>query len=48
MAASFAILNTSFNLHGEPVVCTAEDALRVFDVSGLEYLALENVLLRKV
>jgi len=42
------ILNTSFNLHGEPVVCTAEDALRVFDVSGLEYLALENILLRKV
>src|SRR5882672_451214 len=27
------ILNTSFNLHGEPVVCTAEEALRVFDVS---------------
>lgn len=42
------ILNTSFNLHGEPVVCTADDALRVFDVSGLEYFALENVLLRKV
>jgi carbamoyltransferase len=42
------ILNTSFNLHGEPVVCTAEDALRVFDVSGLQYLALENVLLKKV
>jgi carbamoyltransferase len=42
------ILNTSFNLHGEPVVCTAEDALRVFDVSGLKYLALENVMLRKV
>jgi carbamoyltransferase len=42
------ILNTSFNLHGEPVVCTVDDALRVFDVSGLEYLALENVLLRKV
>jgi carbamoyltransferase len=42
------ILNTSFNLHGEPVVCTAEDALRVFDVSGLEYLALENILLKKV
>jgi len=30
------------------VVCTAEEALRVFDVSGLEYLALENILLRKV
>ena len=42
------ILNTSFNLHGEPVVCTAEDALRVFDISGLEYLALENIMLKKV
>jgi len=41
------ILNTSYNLHGEPVVCTAEDALRVFDISGLEYLAMENVLLKK-
>jgi carbamoyltransferase len=42
------ILNTSFNLHGEPVVCTPEDALRVFDISGLEYIALENVLLTKL
>lgn len=41
------ILNTSFNLHGEPVVCTPEDALRVFDVSGLEHLALANILLSK-
>ena len=42
------ILNTSFNLHGEPVVCSPEDALRVFDVSGLQHLALENVLVSKV
>ena len=42
------ILNTSFNLHGEPIVCTPEDALRVFDISGLEHLALENILLTKV
>jgi carbamoyltransferase len=42
------ILNTSFNLHGEPIVCTAEDALRVFDVSGLQHLAIENLLLTKV
>src|SRR5215469_905649 len=42
------ILNTSFNLHGEPIVCTPEDALRVFDVSGLEHLALENILLTKL
>jgi carbamoyltransferase len=41
------ILNTSFNLHGEPVVCTPFDALRVFDISGLKYLALDNVLLSK-
>lgn len=42
------ILNTSFNLHGEPVVCKPEDAMRVFDVSGLQYLALGNVLLSKI
>jgi carbamoyltransferase len=42
------ILNTSFNLHGEPVVCSPEDALRVFDISGLEHLALDNVMLNKV
>jgi len=41
------ILNTSFNLHGEPVVCSPEDALRVFDISGLEYLAIGNFLLSK-
>jgi carbamoyltransferase len=41
------ILNTSFNLHGEPVVCSPKDALRVFDVSGLQHLAIGNFLLSK-
>jgi carbamoyltransferase len=41
------ILNTSFNLHGEPVVCSPKDALRVFDISGLEYLAIGDTLLSK-
>ena len=41
------ILNTSFNLHGEPVVCSPEDALRVFDISGLEHLAIGSFLLAK-
>jgi carbamoyltransferase len=41
------ILNTSFNLHGEPNVETPEDALRTFENSGLEYLALENFLISK-
>ncbi len=36
------LLNTSFNLHGYPIVCTPADALRVFAESGLEHLALEN------
>jgi carbamoyltransferase len=42
-----AVLNTSFNLHGEPVVCSPVDALHVFDESGLKNLQLEHVLLRK-
>ncbi len=35
-----ALLNTSFNLHGEPIVCTLEDAWRVFTMSGLDGLML--------
>ncbi|KKQ36169.1 MAG: Carbamoyl transferase [Candidatus Woesebacteria bacterium GW2011_GWA1_37_7] len=42
-----AVLNTSFNLHGYPIVCSPEDALYVFENSGLEYLALENYLVSK-
>jgi carbamoyltransferase len=36
------ILNTSFNLHGFPVVYHPEDALEVLDQSGLRFLALGN------
>jgi carbamoyltransferase len=36
------ILNTSFNLHGSPIVYQPTDALDVFDRSGLQYLALGN------
>jgi carbamoyltransferase len=35
-----AVLNTSFNLHGEPIVCSADDALDTFEASGLPHLAL--------
>ena len=42
-----AILNTSFNLHGYPLVYSPVDALKVFDVSGLEYLALGNFIVSK-
>lgn len=42
-----AVLNTSFNLHGFPLVGSPEDALEVFNNSGLEYLAIENFMLSK-
>lgn len=42
------ILNTSFNLHGEPNVETPEDALRTFEHSGLPHVAIGNYLISKV
>jgi carbamoyltransferase len=41
------VLNTSFNLHGYPVVCDPDAALRVFRNSGLRFLALGNYLVSK-
>jgi carbamoyltransferase len=37
-----ALLNTSFNLHGEPIVHRARDAVAVFLNSGLDRMALAN------
>ena len=42
-----AVLNTSFNLHGYPLVNSPEDAIDVFNRSGLDCLALENILIEK-
>jgi carbamoyltransferase len=41
------ILNTSFNLHGYPLINTPDEALQVFFDSGLDYLAAGNYLLAK-
>jgi len=41
------ILNTSFNLKGEPMVNTPRDALRTFFSSSLDALIMNNVLVRK-
>jgi len=41
------VLNTSFNLAGEPIVCTPEDALRTFYTSGIDTLVLENFIIEK-
>jgi carbamoyltransferase len=41
------LINTSFNVRGEPIVCTPEDAFRCFMGSGMEVLAIGNCLLKK-
>jgi carbamoyltransferase len=41
------VLNTSFNLHGFPVVYTPQQALATLDNSGLRYLALGSFLVSK-
>ena len=39
-----SIINTSFNMHEEPIVCTPEDAVRAFKMGHLEYLAIGDFL----
>ena len=41
------VLNTSFNLNGEPIVCSPEDAIRTFMTCGLDALYLGNVRIPK-
>jgi carbamoyltransferase len=42
-----AVLNTSFNLEDEPIVCTPGDALRTFALSDLDALVLGNLVVEK-
>jgi carbamoyltransferase len=41
------IINTSFNLRGEPIVSNPSDALKTFFNSGIDFLALEEYWVRK-
>jgi carbamoyltransferase len=41
------LVNTSFNVRGEPIVCTPEDAYRCFMRTEMDYLVLGNILLAK-
>lgn len=41
------LLNTSFNVKGEPIVCSPEDAIRCFYTTGLDFLVLGNYLITK-
>jgi carbamoyltransferase len=39
-----SVINTSFNMHEEPIVCTPDDAIRAFMQGNLDYLAIGNFL----
>ena len=41
------LVNTSFNVRGEPIVCTPEDAYRCFMRTETDYLVLGSYLLEK-
>lgn len=41
------LVNTSFNVRGEPIVCTPEDAFRCFMGTEIEFLAVGNCVLHK-
>ena len=41
------LVNTSFNVRGEPIVCTPEDAYRCFMRTEMDVLVLENFVLLK-
>ena len=41
------LVNTSFNVRGEPIVCTPANAYQCFMRTGIEVLVLNNFLLRK-
>ena len=41
------MVNTSFNVRGEPIVCTLEDAFNCFTNTEMDYLVLGNYLISK-
>jgi carbamoyltransferase len=41
------LVNTSFNVRGEPIVCTPEDAFRCFMRTEMDYLVIENYIMVK-
>ena len=41
------LINTSFNVRGEPIVCTPADALACFNATGMDRLVIDRFVLRK-
>jgi carbamoyltransferase len=42
-----SLVNTSFNMHDEPIVCTPDDALRAFQTGRLDWLALGDYMIER-
>ncbi len=47
LTGSPVLINTSFNVRGEPIVCTPEDAYNCFMNTEMDYLVMENFVLDK-
>lgn len=47
LTGTWSVLNTSFNLHGHPIVCGAIDAIEVMLASSLQYVMVDHYLIRK-
>ena len=47
LTGTWSVLNTSFNLHGRPMVCGTSDAIEVLLASGLNYVMAGHYLIRK-
>jgi carbamoyltransferase len=47
LTGNAVVLNTSLNRRGEPMVCSPQDALNMFNGSDLEYLVMEDYLVTK-
>jgi carbamoyltransferase len=43
----YLLLNTSFNIMGEPIVCHPREAIRCFYDNGLDVLVMDNFVLEK-
>ncbi len=41
-----SVINTSFNMHEEPIVCTPHDAIRAFKLGKLDYLAIGSYMVK--
>ena len=41
------LINTSFNLRGEPIVCSPEDALKCFVNTNIDFLVIDSIIIDK-